>query len=304
MTKPGERGEYVLGTGDDEWSRLQLQHRLWSDAAVDAWKRAGIGGEGVRRILDIGCGPGHAAFDLAQLVGSGNGGRVVGVDESEGFIEGLNKHALARGLTWLKGVQLDVQKLGEPAVGKAIGGVPGDGLESDAVGADFDAAYARWVLCFVSNPDAVMAGVAKRLRTGGRLVVHDYFNYTSMTTAPRSAWFDALVQATAESWRERGGDPDIVARLPAMLARHGLIMDDLRVHLRVARGGLDAHGRGDPMLQWPVSWWRTYGPKLVAMGKVKPETMAEAHRGLDELVRDPTRFVVCPPVFEIIATKR
>ena len=55
--------------------------------------------------------------------------------------------------------------------------------------APFDLAYARWVLCFVKDPAAVVRGVARALRKGGRLIVHDYFNYASMTLAcaPRVA---------------------------------------------------------------------------------------------------------------------
>lgn len=280
--------EYVLGTGSDEWDRLQIQHRLWSDAAVDAWKRAGFGGEGGRRIIDVGCGPGHATMDLAQLVG--RAGEVVGVDESPGFIESLHQQAAARGFTWARGVRLDVQRMG--------------GAEGDPLGTGFDGAYARWVLCFVPDPDAVIAGVAARLRPGGRLVIHDYFNYESMTTAPRTAWHDALVRATADSWREPGGDPDIVGRLPAIIAKHGLRLDDLRVHQRIARGGVDAHGRSDPMMQWPVTWWRTFAPKLVGMGRLRQDECDASLRALDELSRDPSRFIACPPVFEVIASKR
>ncbi|MFY9341712.1 MAG: methyltransferase domain-containing protein, partial [Planctomycetota bacterium] len=70
--------EYVLGTGADELSRLGLQHRLWSDAAHQAWQRACI--RPGQRVLDVGCGPGYAAFDLAQIVTAV--GAVVGVDES------------------------------------------------------------------------------------------------------------------------------------------------------------------------------------------------------------------------------
>lgn len=277
---------YVLGTGDDELSRLGLQHRLWSDAAVDAWKRAGIGLGA--RVLDVGCGPGFASFDLAQLVGPQ--GSVLGVDESPGFIEHLLMQAEARGLRQLRGVVGDVQDL--------------DAAAARATEArDFDAAYARWVLCFVIRPERVIAGIAKLLRPGGALVIHDYFNYTSMTAGPRSESHDALVEATAASWRARGGDPDVVGRVPAMLVDAGLRLERLHVHLRVARGGVSSQGHRDPMLAWPLTWWRTYAPKLVEMGMITRELCARALQDLDETERDPTRFIVCPPVFEVVAVK-
>lgn len=275
---------YVLGTGDDELARLGLQHRLWSDAACDAWKRAGIGMGS--RVLDVGCGPGFGAFDLAQLVSSG--GRVVGVDESAPFIDYLNQQAAARGLSQLSGSVHDVQKL----AGAMLPGGP------------FDAAYARWVLCFVADPEAVVAGVGAQLRSGGTFVVHDYFAYTGMTTAPRLASHDRLVAATAASFRSRGGDPDVVGRVPAMLIKNSFEVRHIGVHQRVARGGLRDDGSRDPMLAWPLTWWRTFAPKLVAMGSITQAQCDEAVADLAAIENDSSRFIVCPPVYEVIARRR
>lgn len=274
--------EYVLGTGLDELARLGLQHRLWSDAAADAWKRAGfvLGA----RVLDVGCGPGHASFDLAQLVGPS--GEVLGVDESSAFIDHFNQQASARGLSHARAVVHDVQHLPLPATSA------------------FDGAYARWVLCFVPDPARVVRGVAASLKPGGVFVVHDYFNYASMTTAPRLSSCDVLVRATVESWKSRGGDPDIAARLPRLLDDAGFDLIDIRVHQRIARGGQSADGRRDAMLAWPLTWWRTYAPKLAAMGLITQEQSKHALDDLARLENDPHAFFVCPPVFELAARKR
>lgn len=278
----GHTKEYVLGTGLDEHARLGLQHRLWSDAAVDAWKRAGFGLGS--RVLDVGCGPGHAALDLAQLVGPD--GRVVGVDESETFIASFNEQSRARELSQARGVVGDVQaiSLGDERA--------------------FDGAYARWVLCFVPKPSDVLRGVANALRLGGVFVIHDYFNYGCMTAAPRLESHDVLVKATVQSWKSRGGDPDIAGRLPKLLDDAGFDLVDMRVHQRIARGGVSADGRRDPMIAWPTTWWRTFAPKLVTMGLI---TQTQCDKALEDLARvedDATAFVVCPPVFELVARKR
>jgi ubiquinone/menaquinone biosynthesis C-methylase UbiE len=268
--------EYVLGTGNDELTRLALQNRLWGDAAHAAWQRAGIAPG--QRVLDVGCGPGHASCDLAQIV-TGSGA-VVGVDESQGFVTYLAGQARARGLQQLTAVCADVQQLSAEHVGRE----------------PFDLAWARWVLCFVPDPAAVVRNVARLLRPGGHFVVHDYFNYGSMTMAPRRKSHDLAVAATMRSWKEHGGDPDVVARLPALFAEYGLRLVHLTVHQRVARGT-------DSMFAWPDTWWRTFAPKLVAMGKL-------AQRDCDELIADLTRartsaadFVQCPPVYELIGRK-
>lgn len=268
---------YVLGTGDDELQRLSLQHRLWSDALQAACRRSGlrIG----HRVLDVGCGPGFAAFDLAQLVTQQ--GLVVGVDESDAFLAHLRQQALTRNLPQLQARAGDVHELAN--------------LVGDAT--PFDFAYLRWVLCFVRDPAAVLRGLAAVLRPGGTVVIHDYFNYRSMTLAPRSELHDRAVAATAASWIARGGDPDVVGSLPRLLDEAGFVVDGIDVHQRIARGC-------DTMFGWLDSWWHTYAPKLVAMGLLAEADGKGLLAELQAMRGDPLRFAMCPPVFEVMARKR
>ncbi|MCA8949093.1 MAG: methyltransferase domain-containing protein [Planctomycetes bacterium] len=268
---------YVLGTGVDEFERLGLQARLWADAAVSAWRRAGI--RPGQRALDVGCGPGFAAFDLAQLVTSS--GEVVAIDESEPFLEHVEAQRITRGLPWLRARRGDVQDLDGALAGEA----------------PFDLAYARWLLCFVGDPEAVVNGVARALRPGGALIVHDYFNYASMRLAPPSPSHQEAVAATVEAWNARGGDPDVVGRLPALLDRAGFELTHLVCHQRVARGT-------DSMFAWIDTWWHTFAPKLVELGRLSSETCATLLAELAERRGDALAFAHCPPVYEVIAVRR
>jgi SAM-dependent methyltransferase len=269
--------EYVLGTGDDELARLAQQHRLWSDTAHRAWLQAGV--QPGHRVLDVGAGPGFAAFDLAQLVTTA--GAVVAVDESAAFLDHVATQARARGLPQLHGRVGDVQQLAAVLAGEPA----------------FDFAYARWVLCFVRDPEAVVRGVATALRPGGRFVVHDYFNYGAMTMAPRRRSHDLAVAATMRSWRDKGGDPDVMGRVPALLAAHGFVVEQLQPHQRIARGS-------DAMFAWPDTWWRTFAPKLVTMGLLAAADCEQLLADLTAIRRSASDFVVCPTVYEVIATKR
>ena len=64
--------DYILGTHDDEVARLGVQHRAWLPITRAAWKSAGIR-EG-QVVFDVGCGPGYASLDLAQIVGASTPG--------------------------------------------------------------------------------------------------------------------------------------------------------------------------------------------------------------------------------------
>jgi hypothetical protein len=141
----------------------------------------------------------------------------------------------------------------------------------------------------------VVAGVARALARGGRFVVHDYFNYEAMTLAPRRESYQAVVAATARSWRARGGDPDVVGRLPGLCADAGLVVEHLDVHQRIARPG-------ESLWHWAATWWRNYVPKLVAMGELRPEDERRFFEDFAEL-RAERDFTVLPAVYEVVARK-
>ncbi len=284
---PAPTPEYVLGTGADELARLAFQHRLWSDAAHEAWKIARIGPG--QHVLDIGCGPGFASFDLAELVRNPthpHPGHVTGIDESPSFIHHLNDQAATRRLSHLTGVVGDVQSLADNAAVRADG--------------PYDLAYARWVLCFVPRPLDVVRGAASLLKPGGRLVVNDYFNYASMAVAPLGTPFAAvhqrIVQATDASWRSRGGDPDIVGRLPGLCQQAGLRVTHLRPHQRIARPG-------ETMFNWVQTWWKIYVPKLLAMGAITQSDHDDFFTGWAALAKSDDQWVQCPCTYELIAEK-
>jgi SAM-dependent methyltransferase len=265
---------YPLGTDQVELERLHLQHRLWSDATHALWRQAAIGPGS--RVLDVGAGPGAASFDLAQLVTST--GRVLAVDESASFVDFIRSEAQARGLSQLSAQVGDVQALEAPEPGA------------------FDAAYARWVLCFVPRPQDVVAGAARLLRKGGVLCVHDYFNYEAMTAAPRRKSYAEVVAATARSWRDNGGDPDVVGKLPTLLHEAGFELEHFMVHQRVARPG-------DTMWHWTLTWWRSYTPRLVKLGYLTETQRRAFHEDLDAMTRE-RDFLVQPAVYELMARRR
>ena len=163
MVEFSER-EYTLGTGDAEIARLELQHGVWRADAAAAWRRAGF--QPGDTILDVGCGPGFAALDLATIAGAN--GRIIAIDQSQRFLQHLAAQCAARGIG---NVTARLEDLGSFGF---------DGIRADG-------AWLRWVLAFVPNPYFVLSGVADSLRAGGRLVIHEYFAYETWKVLPRDA---------------------------------------------------------------------------------------------------------------------
>jgi ubiquinone/menaquinone biosynthesis C-methylase UbiE len=270
--------EYVLGTGDSESARLGLQHRLWSASAHSLWERAGI--LPGHTVLDVGCGPGHATIDLAEIVGAR--GHVIAVDESPLFLKHLHDRTQGQHLKNVERVLGDAQRL--------------EALLADRAGS-VDLAYCRWVLCFVPDPESLIRGVAGLLKPGGSFAIQDYFNYEAMALAPRREAFARVVRAIGTSFRDRGGDPDIVARIPALCRKHGLEVTFLNANNRIARPG-------STIWAWPETFFATFVPRLVEMGYISTEDRKAFEAAWSEAGDDPDAFMHLPTVFDVIAVKR
>lgn len=99
------------------------------------------------RVLDIGCGFGDAAQEIARLVGPD--GRVVGVDVSVPFVEAATREARASGIENAEFLAGDVQVM--------------------ELAGPFDYAFSRMGVMFFANPVAALRNVRGALAPGGRL---------------------------------------------------------------------------------------------------------------------------------------
>lgn len=268
-----ERIGYVLGTHDEELQRLGLQHSLWREQAEALWDLAGI--RPGMTVLDVGCGPGFATLDLARRVGPT--GHVIAVDESQRYLDHLKAQADAAGLANIETRHGDAQNL--PVTPNCA-----------------DAAYARWVLCFVPKPEAVLSGVVTALRAGGVFAIQDYYFYRAMRLCPPSDAFNRTILAVHDSWVQRGGDSDIGSRLPSMLAPAGFNVAHLRALVRMAR----PH---EPLWQWPFTFFRNFLPMLVEMGLLTQAEHDAFNADWKARESDPGGFFATPPMIDIVATK-
>ncbi|MDF1505708.1 methyltransferase domain-containing protein [Roseisolibacter sp. H3M3-2] len=268
-----EDREYVLGTHDAELRRLGFQHQVWAGPTVAAWERAGFAPG--QRLLDVGCGPGYATFDLADLVGER--GHVLGVDVSQRFVAHLDAERARRGHANVEARLQDLAAL-------------------DVAPASVDGAWARWVLCFVRDPAAVTARVARALRPGGAFVVMDYVHYEGFALAPGGGAAARVISAVAESFRRAGGDPNVGQSVPAHMRDAGLVVESVESVVRAARPGT-------ALWEWPWSFFRNFLPGLVAAGGLSAEDHAAFEREWAARADDPAAFLLTPPMVVVVGRK-
>lgn len=260
--------DYVLGTRDDEIARLGLQHRVWRERVFEAWRRAGIGSG--QTVVDVGAGPGWATRDLAELVGPQ--GRVIAVERSRHFLAAVERLGFA-----------NVETLARDVCAEPFG---------EAVA---DAAWCRWLLSFVADPEQAVAHIARTLKPGGTAVFHEYALYDGWRMMPPSAELDRFRSLVMQSWRDGGGEPDIGLRLPSMLEAAGFEIEELRPLAGIA-------GRGDLLWEWPAAFLATNARRLAELGYADAEE-AEGFTTLLDRAPASARMVM-PLVVEVIARRR
>ena len=272
MTTSNER-EYVLGTGDAELERLGLQHSVWRGDAAQAWRTAGFRPGNV--ILDVGCGPGFATFDLADLVRPG--GRVVAIDQSQRFLDHLDAQCRARGVTNVTTVHGDLTTF------------PFSNLRADG-------AWLRWVLAFVPDPRSVLERLANALAPGACVAIHEYFAYETWKLVPADPVHESFVAAVMASWRARGGEPNVALQIAAWLDELGFVLEGSRTITELVT----------PRQQrwhWPATFAQTGLDRLVSLGDVEPDAAERMRESIDAMWSRGTSMVT-PGVLELIARKR
>lgn len=266
--------DYVLGTHDAEIERLGLQHRVWRSHVLDVWMRAGL--TVGQTAVDIGCGPGWATMDLAEIVGPA--GRVHAIDRSARFLGTLESRVAARGWSHVTTHERDLDQPGWPAV-------------------QADLAWCRWVAAFVRDRRTFVSRVRELVKPGGRLVMHEYLDYAGWRFLPDSPTFEAFVTAVIASWREAGGEPNVGRDLPHWLAGEGF-------EIELTRPIVDVVTPADFMWQWPRAFVETGLDRLVQIGKLTRAQANDIWRDFLACEASPHVRMSNPTVLEIIARRR
>ena len=194
-----EQPPYVLGSDEAEIERLDAQAAMSAPATRLLLEAGGRISPGMR-VLDLGTGLGHVAFDVANLVGEA--GTVVGIDQSTRLLEIAEHRRLAAGVKNVTFVEADVRRFQD--------------YES------FDAIVGRLILFHLPDAVDVLAHHMAALRPGGVVLMID-FDGGSIRAEPPVQLVTTIRDWVEEAFRSAGANPVIGARLALLLRRAGAV---------------------------------------------------------------------------------
>ncbi|MBT8277283.1 MAG: methyltransferase domain-containing protein [Bacteroidia bacterium] len=267
-----EATSYILGTDKQELIRLGIQHQVWAEEAQHGWAKAGFTAGDT--LLDLGSGPGYCTREMACI--AGESGTVIGVDKSEGYIHHLNELSTLQHLN-IKAICADFNEMQ---------------LEPNSI----DGMYCRWALAWLPNPKEILQKVYNALKPGGKMVIHEYYDWSTHQTEPKKDGLSIAIAAALKSFRDSEGEIDIGRHLPEILSGFGMQVPGVRLMAKI--------GRPDTLnWQWPKTFYYSYFPRLVEVGYLSETHMKQAFDDLQELEQTPGSSICCPLMTEVIAIK-
>ncbi len=268
-----EKNAYILGTDDQELYRLGVQHQIWASEAQTGWDLARF--TAGQTILDLGCGPGFCSKELAFL--AGEKGKVIGIDRSAHYIQYLQELATFHHLN-IEAIAADFSEMN---------------LESNSL----DGMYCRWALAWLPDTKPVLKKVFDALKPGGKMVIHEYYNWSTFVTEPALPALSKAIAAALKTFKDSDSEIDIGREVPGILNDLGMEISNVRLMAKIATPD-------DATWQWPKSFFENYFPKLIDMGYLQKEEMNAALEDLKTIEQDSTTTICCPLMVEIIATKQ
>lgn len=267
-----EKNAYILGTDKQELHRLGVQHQVWASEAQRGWSLANFR-EG-QTILDLGCGPGFCSQELGYIVGAK--GTVMGIDLSAAYIEHLGKVAVLHQLP--------------------IIGIVSNFDQMNLKPKSLDGMYCRWALAWLPNPEEILKKVYDALKPGGKMVIHEYYDWTTHQIEPSKPKLDKAIKAAFKSFEDAQGEINIGRQLSKMYANLGMKVTHSRPLLKMAT--VD-----DVSWQWPKTFYNSYFPRLVESGYLTQDEVNDAFKEFTELENTPGATICCPLMIEVIAEK-
>ena len=203
-----DAGSYKFGQFEknaEELERLKLQATIALKQEQEIWAQSGL--KPGMKVLDLACGPGFTACELAKAVGDGE---VTGVDINEELIATAHQAKESEGID---NVSFQLGNL----------------YELDLPENTFDFVYARFVFQHLEKPEVALSNVWKTLKPGGVLCILDIDdNWTSFS--PESDAFVKFIRKSGAGQKRKGGNRLIGSQLFGLLTKAGYKEVSTKIH--------------------------------------------------------------------------
>lgn len=194
-----DAGSYKFGKFEknaEELERLKLQATIALKQEQEIWEQSGL--KPGMKVLDLACGPGFTACELAKAVGDGH---VTGVDINEELIATAHQAKTSEGV-------------------ENVAFTLGNLYDLDLPENTFDFVYARFVFQHLEKPEVALSNIWKTLKPGGVLCILDIDdNWTSFS--PESDAFVQFIRKTGAGQKRKGGNRLIGSQLFGLLTKAG-----------------------------------------------------------------------------------
>lgn len=263
--------DYVIRGGAEGKKRLALLARTLWPTTSQLLRRAGLA-EGMD-CLDLGCGGGDVALEMAAWVGPE--GSVAAIDLDPAKLELARRQARERGLENVTFRHADAN----------------DWQETGA----YDFAYCRFLLTHLRDARETLGRLWRAVRPGGRVVVED-IDFAGHFSHPPSAAFDRYLTLYRAVVSRRGGDADIGPKLYGLATEAGW----RGLELEVVQPAFVA-GEGKQMA---LITFANIREAILAEGLASEAELAATAAELEDFTIAPDTLISLPRIFQLRAVRQ
>lgn len=257
---------YIIRGGIEGRERLRVLSRVLGPTTRAFLERAGA--QPGMRFLELGCGGGDVAFDLARM--AGEEGSVVATDIDDPQLAIAQSEAAAQGLANIAFVHSDIAR--------------------DIPEGPFDFIHARFLLTHLADPADALARIRSVLAPGGVIAIED-IDFRGHFAHPPCPALDRYVALYTETVRLRGGDANIGPRLPGLLRTAGF--DAVRMRITHPAGQ-----DGEVKLMSPITM-ENIAPAVLRAGLASADEIKAIAEELYDFARTPGTVAGMPRIFEV-----
>lgn len=249
---------YLECISGPELDRLKSQHEAWLPETIALIRDAKF--SSCRKILEVGCGPGFTALEIAGSINPS--ATITATDVSAYYLNHLRKEVQTRNLSNVTVVEANLME------------------ECDSLG-EHDAVFCRWFLIWVTRGiDCALANIHRSLRSGGIFAAMEYLTLRSACQSPACPALSDYIRAWESFYSDCGGTTELGSSLAEKLVRNGFEIVEMR-----CVGGYAP--KGDRIFAWWRRLFEDFHLRFYEKGYLSAESIDSLKDSWQACDRDP-----------------